>query len=826
MLISKQWLSEFVKLPKAVSDADIARAVTLSTVEVEKTIDQSETMDKMVVGLVKTVAPHPNADKLKICQVDVGVFSPAKGEPRGGDRRIAQIVCGGTNVAEGMKVAVALPGSRVRWHGEGDLVELAKTKIRGEESEGMICAGAEIGIEKSNEGEHEIMDLSGLDVPAGTSLAEALGRDDVIFEIEHKSLTNRPDLMGHYGMAREVAALFRAPLTPYEPPAPHAPKTTKSPLTVTVEDKRLCPRYMAVAVEGVKVAPSPAWLRNRLLSCGVRSVNNVVDVTNYVLLELGQPMHAFDADKIGGGNVEIRVRTAKNGEKIACLDDATYELTQEDLLITDGRKTPIAIAGVMGGMDSAVTDATTRIVFESANFSPVSVRKTSSRLALRSESSARFEKSLDPEQCELALRRAVQLLRDLCPESRVASQVADAYPNPPKPVVIEMAASEIAERLGSDIPDKDAMDILSRLGFSTKGTAKTLLVTVPSWRATKDVSIREDIIEEVARVWGYDRIPSSLPSFPIVAPAQDPVRLLARRLRHALAARFNATEAYRYAFVSPETLRALGLDVAGHLALANPLADDRPYLVRSLIPNLLESVATNQHMFSTVSLFEIDRVFIGDQDGEEDGQGGRLPAQPYHLAVAHSVQGDERPFISARAMVEEMLSAEGFAVSFVAVSKPDAWMHAGRSAEILVDDKRIGIVAEVVSEAASALGIDRRAAVIEINLSSLSLTPSRLPAFASLPQFPDAKRDLAFIVDDQIPYAEVEKSLHAASPIIVSIELFDVYRGKGVEEGKKSLAVHLVLRAKDRTLASAEAETEVAKLVKVIESAFHGTIRA
>jgi len=808
MLISKQWLSEFVKLPKAVSDADVARAITLSTVEVEKFVDQASAMENMVVGLVKSAAQHPNADRLKVCQVDIGA-------------RVTQIVCGGTNVVEGMKVAVALPGSRVRWHGEGELVELAKTKIRGEESEGMICAGAEIGIEKSDEGEHEIMDLSGLDAPAGTALAKALGRDDVIFEIEHKSLTNRPDLMGHYGMAREVAALFRAPLKRDEPPAVKAGKGYS--LSVKVEDSALCPRYMAVAMDGVVVASSPAWLRNRLLSCGVRSVSNVVDVTNYVLLELGQPMHAFDADRISGN---IVVRRAKKGETIPCLDDAAYELVEEDLLITDGKTTPIAVAGVMGGKDSAVTNATTRIVFESANFSPVSVRKTSSRLALRSESSARFEKSLDPKQCEAALNRAVELMRQLCPDARVVSTVVDAYPNPQKPVVVEMAASEIASRLGADIPDKDAVDILTRLGFAVKTGSKMLMVTVPSWRATRDVSIREDLIEEVARIWGYDRISSTLPSFPILAPAQDPVRLLARRLRHALAARFDATETYRYAFVSPETLRSLGLDVEAHLRLANPLAADRPYLVRSLFPNLLESVAVNQHAFSTVSLFEIDRVYLGDKKGDEDGQGGKLPAQPYHLAAAYSAQGDEAPFAAARAMAVDLLSAEGFAVSFEPVASAESWMHPGRSADMLVGGTRVGVVAEVSPEAASALGIDRRVSVLELDLSDLASRPRGLAAFAPIPQFPDAKRDLAFVVDDSVAYADIERTLRDASPLLVSVELFDVYRGKGVEEGKKSIAVHLVLRALDRTLASAEAETEVAKLVKVIETKFGGIIRS
>jgi len=325
-----------------------------------------------------------------------------------------------------------------------------------------------------------------------------------------------------------------------------------------------------------------------------------------VMLELGQPMHAFDADVLGSG---IVVRRATKGEKIECLDEETYALDPDMLLITDGKK-PLAIAGVMGGMGSGVSDATTRVVFESANFNPVSVRKTSTKLALRSESSARFEKSLDPENCDAALRRAVELLRELCPGARVASPVVDAYPNPPKPVVVSMAAEEIGAKLGADIPAEDAKDILTRLGFVVKTSkTSTTSITVPTWRATKDVSIKEDVIEEVARIWGYDRIAATLPSFPITPPAEDPVRLFARRVRHALAA-LGATEAYRYAFVAPETLFALGFDPADHLKLANPLAADRPYLAQSLVPNLIDTVAINHRAFPVVSTFEIDRVFF------------------------------------------------------------------------------------------------------------------------------------------------------------------------------------------------------------------------
>lgn len=809
MLISKKWLSEFVKLPSGVSDLDLAAKLTLSTVEVEKVTDQAAAMDKMVVGLVVACSVHPNADRLKICSVDVG-------------DRMVQIVCGGTNVAQGMKVAVALAGSKVKWHGEGDLVELSNTKIRGEKSEGMICAGSEIGIEKSGEGEHEIMDLSSRDFPPGTPLAKTLGRDDVTFEIEHKSLTNRPDLMGHYGMAREIAALYRVALDKKEPASTEAGSTIA--LNVLISDPTLCPRYRAVALDGIVVAPSPAWLRARLSSCGVRSINNVVDVTNFVMLELGQPMHAFDADKISDGStVKIVVRSATKGEKVACLDDATYAVDEGTLLITDG-KNPIAIAGVMGGKESAVTNATTRVVFESANFSPVSIRKTSTKLALRSESSARFEKSLDPAQCAAALDRAVALLVELCPTARVASNVVDEYPTPPKPVVVELSPAQVSALLGTEISSDDIADILGRLGFVVAPHAPNaphnphapLTITIPSWRATKDVSIKEDVIEEVARIYGYDRIPSSLPTFSIATPPQDPARLFSRAMRKTLSVSLGATEVYRYAYVSPETIAKLGFVATDHVKLANPLAADRPYLAQSLLPNILEAVADNHRAAATVSIFEIDRVFHGV--GEEE--------QPYHLAMAYSTVGDERPFATVRENVRVLLSSAGLDVSFGPVTNPGSWMHPGRSADILVGGKKFGIVAESSPESAQSLGIDRRVAVAEMNLSMLSAVEATPKTFSAIPSFPSATRDVAFVVADRVAYGDIESALRSASKLLVSVELFDVYRGKGVEDGKKSVAVHLQFSSPDRTLSSEEADREVAAIVAVLSKQFDATMRA
>ncbi|HLD20665.1 MAG TPA: phenylalanine--tRNA ligase subunit beta [Patescibacteria group bacterium] len=815
MLISKKWVQEFVTASKGLSDADLSQHLTLSTVEVESVKDQAAALDHIVVGVIESVAAHPNADKLQVCQVDVG-------------GRTAQIVCGGTNVAPGMKVAVALPGAWVKWHGEGELVEIKKTKLRGEDSEGMICSSNEIGLSQT-EGDHEIRDLGGVDAKTGTPLATALGLDDVIFDIEHKSLTNRPDLMGHYGMAREIAALTRSKLASYEPKKIPAGKGVG--LSVKVEDAVACPRYMAVAMEGIVVGDSPDWIRHRLEACGVRSINNVVDVTNYVLLELGQPMHAFDADVLGD---KIVVRAAKPKEKITALDGKTYQLDPSMLMITDGKKS-MAIAGVMGGEGSGVSEKTTRIVFESANFDPVSVRKTSTKLGLRSESSARFEKSLDPNLCELALRRAVELMSQLCPGARVASKVIDEYPRPPKSTTVSMTADLVNQRLGTQIPAKEMEEILGRLGFivkaaprlkpgATKGGA--MQVTIPSWRATKDVSIVEDVIEEIARIWGYDKIESILPTFSIVPPVQDSVRLFVRGVRKTMSLGLGAAEVYRYAFVAPEILQTLGFDPEDHLKLANPLAEDRPYLCQSLVPNLFDTVALNHRTFPVVSVFEIARVFFRATKGDEDGQGGTLPAQPYHFGVAYSAQGDEAPILELRRQIETALATAGFDVSFREMTELGAWMHPSRAAEVLVNGKKYGVLAEASPDTTDRLGIDRRVAIAEMNLTMLAALEQTPNVFSPIPQYPDAKRDIAFTVAERTVAHALEQAVRKVSKLLQTYELFDVYRGKGVEEGQKSMAVHMTFRSLEKTLEAHEVDEEMRKIRQVLEKEFGATIRA
>lgn len=810
MLISKKWISEFVSLSNEVTDIDLTKRLTNAVVEVENVTNQATEFEHMVLGKIVSISQHPNADRLKICDVNIGT-------------RNVKIVCGGTNVAEGMKVAIALPGARVRWHGEGELIELVKTKIRGEESEGMICAGAEIGKGKPTDADHEIMDLSFVSDVLGTSLANVFHADDIIFEIEHKSITNRPDLFGHYGIAREIAALYRAPLAEYRIPKIHPGKSIH--LSVDVEDKTLCPRYMAVAIEGIKVESSPEWLRARLQAGGIHSINNLVDITNYVLLELGQPMHVFDADRIGKEDVKIVVRNSYQKETLLALDDKIYKLDSEKLLITDG-KNPIAIAGVMGGKASGVSDKTTRIVFESANFFGASIRKTSQSLLLRSESSTRFEKALDPELCELALARAVELTLKLCPSARVASKVIDTQTAKPKEVVLALSPEFVNERLGSNITASDMKDILTRLGFAVATKGKLFSVTVPSWRATKDISIREDLIEEIARIYGYDQIQSVLPNFGITPPIIDPIRVFVRKANNVLIHGFGGIETYTYAFVSDETLACLGWDVNSHLKLANPLSEEQPYLVQSLIPNLLECVLKNQRVTDAVLLFESDRVFLNNEDGDSTGENGEfLPSQPHLFSVVYTKKGEVEPFWQVKQIALSVLNSCGFIGTICASQTHLPWQHAGRSAQVCVGDVGVGVLAEINPMLAEKFGLDHKTAVLEINLDVLSQIQSSPKTYLSVAMYPSVVRDLAFLVSDRTEYATIESAIKIISSMIVSVGLFDVYRGKGVEMGKKSMAIHVEFRSGEKTLETKEVDKEIEKIKKMLEKDFGGIIR-
>ncbi|MCB0355181.1 MAG: phenylalanine--tRNA ligase subunit beta, partial [Bdellovibrionales bacterium] len=495
MKVSLNWLKDYIDLPQELSAHDLAYQLTMCTVEVEAVEDLAAQFEKMVVGKIVSIEQHPNADKLKIVNTDTGAGAPVG------------IVCGGSNLTEGMFVAIAQTGAKVQWHGEGDLIELKPATIRGVKSEGMICAANEIGLAHlfPMNDEKEIVDLTALSqenaLTPGMGLAKALRLDDIILEIDNKSLTNRPDLWGHYGIARELAAIYNLELRPSITPV-ELPKGDSKVLSVSISEPTRSNRYMGVAFECEKGLQSPYWMKTRLALMGQRSINLLVDLTNYVLFSLGQPMHVFDRGKLHG--TAITVRNAKEGERIKLLDEQEYELTKHDLVIAD-EKTPVALAGVMGGLESSVTDSTTHVLLESANFEPTGIRKAGSRYGLRSESSMRFEKGIDSTRAKEGIFLYLSLLKDLAPKiSLTASE--DCFPVAPQAVTVCVSRDFINSRIGRELSSKEIQEKLERLSFGVSESKGEFTLSVPSWRATGDVSIPEDIVEEVARMYGYDNI--------------------------------------------------------------------------------------------------------------------------------------------------------------------------------------------------------------------------------------------------------------------------------------------------------------------------------
>lgn len=805
MLLSKNWLAEFITFSKNLTDEEIALRLSLSTVEVEGIHKGAAgEWDHIVVGRIEELKAHPNADRLKIAMTRIS------------ERKAPVcIVCGGSNLKEGMSVIVALPGSRIHWHGQGELVSLEKTKIRGIESSGMICASSEVGLAERfpASDDREIVDLTFLGARPGTPLTDAFSSSDSIFDIDHKSLSNRPDLWGHRGMAREIAAVLSLPFQDKTPPAIQGASNIQ--LSIAIQDTELCKRYMAVAVQGVSPDPSPDWMQERLRSCGVRPINVIVDITNYVMLESGQPMHAFDYDRIKekNGRISLIARRAKKEERIAALDGNIYSLSR-DMLVIANTSGPLAIAGVMGGERSGISPSTTAIILESANFSGNSVRRTSSALKLFSESSRRFEKQQDAHQASYALQRAVELYMQLCPGSSVASTVCDMFPKKEKSVVFVLTKQQIESKLGISIPLSKAKDILSRLDFGVIQKSYSLRVTVPSFRS-KDIIIPEDIIEEILRLHGYEHVPSKLPALELRMPTQNSLNFFIRKCKEILASTYRIHESHSYAFNAPAALKACGFSLEDHIRLSNPFSDERPYLCRSLIPNLLESVEKNQHGHKRIALFEIAPVFHGTDPDQ----------QPCMLSCVFSDPAEKHLFSFMKSLLVSLCVGMGYVLDMQRSSTGVFWWKQGCAADLVGEGKTIGVLAIVDPQVTSRLGIDRDVVACELNLSLLHTLSRKSRMYAEQPMYPSVRRDINCVVDEAVSYESLYAALAHAHALVAAVEPFDLYRGPQAGDGKKSISFHVGYRSNERTLTSDEADKAHIEVAALLEKKFNATIR-
>lgn len=615
---------------------------------------------------------------------------------------------------------------------------------------------------------------------------------DWIIEIDNKSLTHRPDLWGHFGMAREVAAITGRTLT--DPVHPELLPPGDGEISVQIEDHSLCPRYSALVFDNVTVAPSPSWLQARLEGIGINPINNIVDVTNYILAELPQPMHAFDARKLNGSTIFIR--RAKSGEQLKALNDESYTLAESDLVIADAHG-PVALAGVIGGAESAISAETTRIVLESANFQAASVRVTSSKHKLRTDASMRFEKSLDPENTVRGLARAVELLKLVTPGIRLVGGVSDSRGPHSQLKPIDLPVDFVNRKLGETLTSTRIAAILESLGFGVE-TASTghLLVRVPSWRATKDISLREDLVEEVGRMVGYGEITPEAPLLPAVVPPPSPMRLYLRSVRNRLAAQ-GFTEVHNYSFTNESQWKAFGLTEQDHLRVKNPIAAELTHMRRSLLPGVFETIVKNTRHFRDFRFFEIG--------GEIQPQSASLHKEVQHVVAAiYSAQSDEREFFELKRVVECL-----FAEAHLKAAEPRAWEHPFRAAEIHWRGQEIGRLFELHPSLLDAEKLEGRAFLLDVDLDLAQSSGDEQVRYKPLRRYPTSAFDLSVIADLRRPVAQIQRELtRLGGDAVVSIEFVRQYAGPPLEHGQKSVSYRIELGAADRTLTNEEV-TEV-----------------
>ena len=797
MKVSLNWIRQYVDLPGDLDLNALAHDLTMRTVEVEDAINPADSLDRILVGVIRDIQPHPQADMLRVCQVDIGAAAEST------------IVCGGSNIAVGQKVAVATPGSYVRWHGEGDPVLIKPTKLRGVKSDGMICASAEMGLEELFPAgdDHEILDLSAFtEARPGMPVAQALQLDDIILEIDNKSLTNRPDLWCHYGIARELAAIYGQELKPlpvFEAPA----NLPEYPVTIVDEDR--CRRYAALQYENLKNEPSPYWLKLCLWKTGIRPISSLVDITNYVMLAVGQPTHAFDKNMVQD---EIIIRRAQPGETLTLLDGKMLRLTGDDLMICD-RKEPIALAGVMGGEKDSILPTTDNLLLEIANFEPKGVRRSATRFQVRTESAIRNEKGLDAQRMDQAMAVADQLIRQLYPHA-VVRAYTDRYPVKTAPVEVSVSLTWLSTRLGKAIAGEEVAHLLRPLGFQIRQDEDELLVRVPSWRATGDVDIKDDVLEEVARMIGYEHFDFIPPTVRLAGAVNQQGVQLERTTREYLAFQCGMQEVYTYPWVKKQFLDAAGCDPLACLQLSAPPSPDTACLRPSLIPAMLETASLNLRYFEAFSVFELAQVFAPGESHPSIPE-ETLPLQHRSLSAALVGKNPRALFLQAKGILEDLPRAVmSGPLSFSQVTQP-AWADPKAWLNILSGEAVIGSLGLMSGQAARQADIKHaHVALFELDLEQVQPLPSRSNTFEPLPLFPLVEQDYSVLLDEEVSWADLRQVLEKG---IRRLDFIEEYRGKQIPAGKKSLMFRVTFGSDEGTLTAKEIEEKGAVIKRRLE---------
>ena len=799
MLLSRKWLNEFV--PVDVDDRTFAEDMTLSGSKVEITEIEGEEISNVVVGRVVEIKRHENSDHMWICQVDVGEEAPI------------QIVTGAQNVSQGDLVPVAkhnstLPGG----------VKITKGKLRGEKSNGMLCSYKELGM-TDNDWPYSVVDgifllnsdpdLKAKDLKPGDDIRTAIGLDDHVVEFE--ITPNRPDCLSVIGLAREAAVTYGKTMAQHEPVVKGGGIGNLTELLdVETPATDLCPRYTARMVRNVKIGPSPKWMRDRLRASGVRPINNIVDITNYVMLEYGQPMHAFDYRYVNGG--KIVVRRAEDGETLTTLDGNVRQLNSSMLVIADEHRA-VGLAGIMGGENSEIVEDTVDVVFESANFNGTSIRRTALALGMRTEASAKFEKGLDILNTLPAVNRACELV-EMLGAGEVLDGTIDILNFVPQPKQLKLRADKINALLGTDIDAAEMCRILQELGFGVDGD----IITVPSWRG--DVEHYSDLAEEVARFYGYNQIPTTAMTGVTTRGGYSPEQMLERSLG-TVCRSLGYDEIITYSFISPTYYDKIRLPedspLRKSMKIMNPLGEDTSIMRTTVMPSMLEILTRNyNYRNKEAHLYELGRTYFEREDGMAD--------EPKHLSLG--VYGPEESFFTLKGAVETILdSIRAEDVTYVA-EKSDPSYHPGRCAKVYVNGQEVGTLGQIHPLVAANYGVDAELYYADLKFDALFACRGADPEYQPLPKFPAVTRDIAVLVDKAVTVGAMESSIQAAAKgLLKDVTLFDIYEGAKLPTGKKSVAFNLVLRADDRSLTAQEADDEVNLVLERLKKDFGAMLR-
>lgn len=776
-----------------IAPEELANRLTMATAEIEGIEYLNHNFKTIYAAKLTKVEPHPNADKLTLCEVDTGTEK-------------VQVVCGANNHKAGDMVALAAVGTKIT----EDFI-IKKSKIRGVESNGMLCSEKELGISDDHEGV--------IILPSDTTPGKTLDKIypellDIRFEIDNKSITHRPDLWGHEGFAREIGALFNKPVK--SPVNKSLEKTFKNleKLEIEILKPEIAARYSALAIKGIKIKESPEWLKAMVRSIGMRPINNIVDITNYVMAEIGEPMHAFDRNKLNGN--KIFIRTAHENETITTLDKKEHKLTPEDIVIAD-QKGPIALAGVMGGGNSEINDNTTEIVLEAACFNPVNIRKTAQRFGARTDASMRFEKSLSPEITIDALLRCFELIKEAIPGAEAITEIIDHYPGKMEPVIIQTSSDYIRRKLGQNIDDKRITDIIESLNFDIKKTGTSMEITVPHFRATKDISIADDIVEEVGRIYGYDNIAPVAPLIPCVPPAQNGFRRFERAAKSILTNSFNMIEVMGYSFTGEKILNDLGINEEKELRLRNPLSVEHDRLRRSIIPEIIRFIQKNQRYSDNFNIYELGRVYIKD-----DRKTKTLISENTRVAGAVFMKKHKSPLFFEVKNIAYGLLEQLRVKNFKLIPEQEAlppYAHPGRSMRIMIEDKIAGFIFELHPETSEKFEINGTAAIFDIDLNVAFESQKRETKFRELQKYQSVPFEISVLAEKYCYSEDILSIIRKSSRYIQSAEIVSIYEGVPVPKGKKSVSIKVVFASSDKTLTHDDIEETQNKIIADINKA-------